>query len=178
MSGDLKSRLTSAKLPERTVEICLRGDLVADFEDKDRQLAALLDQPADGRLVGNAPARKLMKEMDELKAEMVGSIEVFRLRAMKKGRWAALLADHPPLDDDEHQKALGYNPVAFFEDAVRRSIVSPADIDDETWESLLDSITDQQWNEFTAAAQVLNQRPVSIPFSRAALKLSRASDSE
>lgn len=170
----LNAKLAAAKLPERTVEICLRGDLQADFEDLERQLSAIVDQPSS-RIVGNAEAKKLVKQIEQLRAEMSGSMQVFRLRAFPRGRYAALMADHPAMPGDERSTNLGYNPDTFFEDALRRSVIDPADIDDATWTTLLDSITDQQYSELIATVQVLNTRPVSVPFSRAALRMTPAS---
>lgn len=172
--SDLHAKLAAAKLPERTVEICLRGDLQADFEELERQLDVAVDQPS-GRVVGNEEAQRLVKQIEQLRAEMKDSTQVFRLRAFPRGRYAALMADHPAVPGDERTAGLGYNPETFFEDALRRSVIDPAEIDDATWTTLLDSITDQQYSELVTTVQVLNTRPVSVPFSRAALRMTRAS---
>jgi hypothetical protein len=172
----LTAKLAAARLPERTVEICLRGDLQADFEELERQLAAAAERPDDGRIVGNIDVRRIADQMQELRAEMAGAMQVFRLRAFKRGRWTALLAEHPAEASDE--RGYGYNPETFAPAAVIASVIEPAAISEETWEKLFDSITDSQFNQLYNAAQILNQRPVSVPFSKAASVLTRGSDSE
>lgn len=172
-----KDRIAAAKLPERTVELCLRGDLQAQFEDLERDLrTAQESSPADGRIVGNPEANRLAEEIELLRIEMSEAVEVFRLRALPRGRYTALMADHPPVGDD--QEKLGYNPDTFFPDVVLRSIVEPSDIDAEAWDAFLEKITDHQFNEMVTAVQILNYRKVNVPFSRAASQLTRPSAPE
>jgi hypothetical protein len=179
VSVDLKSKLATAKRPERTVEVCLRGDLQAEFEELDRQARELLDAaPADGRLVGNPERKRLADEIERLRAEMRESMVVFRLRALPRGRYTALMADHPPVDGNDRDRQLGYNPDAFFPDVVLKSIVEPEDIDADTWDALLDALTDHQFDEFVAAVTLLNHRRVDVPFSKAASLLTRPSEPE
>jgi hypothetical protein len=172
----LAAKLATARLPERTVELCLRGDLQADYEELERQLSAATDRPDDGRIVGNVDVRRIALDMDALRVQMADSVQVFRLRAFRRGRWTALLADHPADEGDE--RGYGYNPETFAPAAVIESVIEPAGISEETWEQLFDSITDSQFNQMYSVAQILNQRPVSIPFSKAASALTRGSDSE
>lgn len=173
-----KDRVAAAKLPERTVELCLRGDLQARFEELDRQAREALEVPADGRLVGNPERKRLAEEIELLRMEMRESVEVFRLRALPRGRYTALMGDHQPAEGDEQQRHLGYNPSTFFPDVVLRSIVEPEGIDEQTWGEFLDTITDFQFDELVSAVTFLNHRKVDIPFSRAASLLTRSSEPE
>lgn len=181
MSGELsfEQKVKGAKPAEGTVDVCLRGDLLAEFEALEAQLAAALqDTSGDERKVGNPDARRLAAAIEELRAEMQRSVQTFRLRAFSSGRYTAMMGDYPPAADKEQHVALGYNPDAFFPDALRKSIVDPARISDKTWETFLASIGDGDYNKLVAKMQQLNGRAVSIPKSRAALILIQGGGSE
>src|SRR5690606_35869875 len=116
--------ISAAKLAEKTVPICMRGDLVAEVEDLERQMAAS-QQRNDGRLVGNPEARQLAEQIEALRETMQESTIVFRLRAMHRRDWPELVAKHPPRKDDVHDKALGINRATFFDEAIPKSIIEP-----------------------------------------------------
>lgn len=176
---DFDAKVKGAKLGEGTESVCLRGDLAAEVEDLERDLVAALDAAgSDERKVGNPDARRIATQIEELRAEMARFVQTFRLQAMPRGRYRAMMADYPPLTDDDYQKQLGFNPDTFFPDALRKSIVDPARISDKTWETFLASIGDGDYNKLIALMQKLNGRPVSIPFSRAASILTRGGGSE
>lgn len=198
---DFTSLLASAKLPETTVPICMRADLVAEHEQLDRQLAKLVDKPVQ-KLSGDGRG-ELKTRIEALEAEMAAATYPFRFRAMPKPRWRAFVAKHPPRrgesgEVNEGDAGIGVNRETFFDALIRESCVDPA-LDEEGWRKLLgDSVeerarlaadgrqdeiedgvlTDRQADELSDAAWGLNRRDVDIPFSRAALRLSRTSETE
>jgi hypothetical protein len=80
---NFKAMLAEAKLPERTVEICLRGDLVAEHEELNRQLEFLEQrgrrQPWPATAAPSWPSRSAA-----LEAEMRDNTYPIRLRALSE----------------------------------------------------------------------------------------------
>jgi hypothetical protein len=93
--SDIDDLLAAARLPETTVPVCLRGDLAAEVEELERQLATQEAIPrvsiADG-----GQARATAERIAELQAEMDKFTRQFRLRAMDRHRWTAFILKHPP----------------------------------------------------------------------------------
>lgn len=177
---DFKTLLAAAKLPERTVPICLRGDLVAEFDDLERQLDDALHRPATS-LEGDGSGA-IAERMEQLRQEMRQHSYLFRLRAMTRPRWHAFVAAHPPRRDgdevDARDRIRGVNVETFFPALVRESVVDPT-LDDAEWSLLLDeSLTDRQFDELANAAWALNRGEVDIPFSPVASRMTRSSGTE
>jgi len=179
-----------AKLPERTVPVCLAGDLVAEFEEVDRQLVAALQRPATS-LAGRG-TEPLKARLAQLQAEMEDNTYLFRLRALPRTTkpgddrpsWRGLTDAHPPRQDADGSPDIGdvqsgVNRETFFEPFLRASIVDPVMTDEEFADIVAgDKLTDRQYDQLVKAAWDLNQGTVDIPFSRAAWLESRTTDDE
>jgi hypothetical protein len=168
-----------ARLPEETVPICLRGDLVAQFEKLERDLDKAQRKSANS--LAGAGTRQLAQEIEALREEMEASTVVFHMRGMPDKRWQALTAQHPPRrteDGDVHDrdKLLGVNSETFFPALVKASTFEP-ELDAEDWAVLLGEgeeegkLTHRQKDQLHTAAWRLNRRDVDIPFSYAASKI-------
>jgi hypothetical protein len=173
-------KLKAARLPERTVDICLRGDLQAEWEDLHRQLAEVEAQQAgDKRLNSGGAADKIGQQIATVQDQMRGDTIVFRLRAKSKRAWNDLLKEHPPRKGNETDETLGYNPDSFMPAAIRACTYSPDDLDDALWEDLLDErLTEHQYASLQNAVMALNVRQVSVPNSYAASRILRGSSPE
>jgi hypothetical protein len=177
---DFAKLLADAKLPEKTVPVCLRGDLVADFEAADRELEQAQKKPASS-LAGSGTSA-LTERLEALEAEMREHTYTFRLRGMPRHVWRELMAAHPPRvgDDGElvmEDRLTGANRLTVFEPLVRASIVDPV-LDDAQFADLMSKLTDRQFEDLTSAAWDLNQGSVDIPFSRAASRIRRTTSDE
>lgn len=177
---DFAALLASAKLPERTVDICLRADLVADFEALDRQLAVLAEKP--NPKMGDDGRFALRQQIEALEAEMKAATYPFRLRALSKPAWHALVAKHPPRRDDqgnidERDRNLRVNVETFFDAIARACVVDPL-LSDDDWELMLASLTDRQFDLLASVAWGLNREDVDIPFSRGVSLMNRTSEPE
>lgn len=169
MSQDFTSILAQARMPERTVELCLRGDLQAQFEDLERALAKAQQSPGD-KLTDTGP-RAIAQQIEDLRAEMSEATLVVTMRAMPRRQWAELVAAHPaPKGSD-----LAFNADSLAPALVRMSIVDPV-LSDEQWEQLDAVLTDAQFDELALTANALNRRPVDVPFSLAASRTLRNSE--
>lgn len=185
---DFRAMLKGARLAERTVHICLRGDLVADFEAVDAELAAAANKPATS-LAGNGTG-PLLERLDALEAEMRDNQYPFRLRALPRRKrpgddrpsWEELAKQHPPREREDGtleplDAMAGVNRETFDEPFLRVVIVDPVMTDDEFAE-LLSSLSDRQYADLMNTAWDVNQGRVDIPFSRAASRIRQNSDGE
>lgn len=176
----VKDKIKAAKLPEKTVQICLHNDLQAEFERLDRELAEARNRP-DESLAGTG-AREIAEKIEALREQMRDHTVEFRMRARPRPEWKALIKAHPPRHEadgslHEDDKYIGVNTETFYEALVRASVVEP-ELDEEDWAALLDeALTDRQFNDLAEAAWSLNRREVKVPFSHAASRTLN-SDSE
>lgn len=169
----LDALISAAALPQRTIPLCIRGDLVAEVERLERELLSL--RTPDSRLTGNPEARKVGERIEAVRVDMQESTIEFVLQALPRRVFQKFYAEHPPRDDNASDKALGYNTDTFHDDLVRASIVAP-ELSDEQWELLADRMTAAQWQDFVTASQVLNIEKVSVPFSLSASAVLQPSD--
>jgi hypothetical protein len=172
---NFKAMLAEAKLPERTVEICLRGDLVADHEQAERDLEQA--QQKQGDSLAGSGVGEIVERIEALEAEMRESTVTFTLRALSKPKYRALALSHPPRRGDndeivERDRGMQLNVDTFYEGLIRQSVVDP-ELDEEDWAALFDAITDRQFELLGMGAFLLNRADIDIPFSLAASKAKR-----
>jgi hypothetical protein len=172
---DFDALLDDAKIAEKVVPICLRGDLVAEHEALDRQLEQLIDKPVTK--LGGDGRGQLQQQILALEAQMAAATVPFRFRALTRADWHAFVAEHPPRPDDERDARLGINRATFYEAMVRRCLVEPV-VSAEQWERLDKVLTDRQFDQLADAAWGINRRDVDVPFSEAASRLSQNSGAE
>lgn len=158
--------LEDAALPERTVPICLRGDLQAEFEDLERQLAAAQRDPGDS-LAGNPDVPRVAARLEGLTGQMAAATVAFTLRAMPRPEWRKFLAKHAPRDGVAEDQALGVNNDTFWDALIRRSVIDPV-LTDARWAKLEPVLTSGQYDQLSETAWGLNRRDVVPPRSYAA----------
>lgn len=175
--ADAADLIRNARLPQRSVPICLAGDMVAQHEELSRQLAvAEAERAAAGSLAGNGN-HELAKQIAELEEAMREHTVDFRLQALPRGAWAKLVADHPPRRDDQNKliDEAGFNADTFVAALLRKCLVEPR-LDDDLFELLVNErLTDGQYEQLTTALWQLNRGTVSVPFSRAASRIRQGS---
>lgn len=184
---NFKTMLAEAHLPEKTVEVCLRGDLVAELEELERLLEDAEEQrDRSNSLDAGTSTAELAGKIEALQAEMKEASYAFRLRALPRRDFRALSAEHPPrlVTDAESQPASAklddifqVNYDTFFDALVKRSIVDPQ-LSAVDYTDLESKLTDNQFEDLALAAWRLNKADVNIPFSSAASRISRSSGSE
>ncbi len=176
---DTKAILAAAKPRERSVELCLRGDLMAQMQDLQRQLiqAQAQEQATGGGSLDGGEAHAIAEQIRELEDEMrAHSIDV-KFRALPRRKWRALIAEHPPREDDETDRALGLNGDTFFDAAIRACAVDPV-FDQADWDALDAVLSDAEWNTLSNAAWAVNARDVNVPFSQRASRILASSAPE
>lgn len=193
MSGNatlknFKAMMAEAKLPEATVEICLRGDLVADFEELDRQLTEAEEtREKSNSLDGGSVSAEIAEKMEVLRIDMREYTYPFRVRALPKREFRALVNEHPPrstkndggeTEINQVDALFNVNVDSFFDAMVKRSIVDPELTPSEYSDLVDEKLTDNQFESLALRCWRLNKNDVDIPFSSAASKISRNSGTE
>lgn len=201
-----KEKLAAARLPERTVEICLRGDLQADFEVAEKALVEALAAAKTSNSKEGPGVAQYVEAVKAIQEQMADSIETFRIRALKSQHYRALVDAYPPRERedgtfDESDLQLGFNRITFFAALVRASTVSPdmgVDVDayfaeaiaaraagadiplipEGDWPKLVEELTDKQWSDLVDAAFYSTKAEVGVPKSLAVLQATRPTDSE
>lgn len=154
---DIKALIATAKRPARTIELCLRGDIVADIETATRALAIAQEFKDEAEL--DRLARLIMA----LKEEMADSIVQVRLTAMPRDKWLEMLAMHPGRVGNEMDEGLGFNPESMYPDMIRAAWSEP-ELEPAVLESLLAELNDGQFSELAEAAFAVNTRGAVVPF--------------
>lgn len=172
---DIDALIDGAALPQRSVDLCLRGDLQAEWETLDKALADT-QRPGFDSLGGDTPeAEAIAERMETLRDQMAKATVTFTFQAVSGRRWAALLAEHPvPEDGTDAEKGLGLNLRTFFPTLLIESTVTP-DMGKARWDRLIPKLSDAQWAKLTNAVWMLNRGEVEVPFSRDASRIVRAS---
>lgn len=167
MSEEQLAKVKAATRPETSVPIPMAGHLIAEHEELDRQLVELL-RTAPKSLAGPPPeAREVAERITAIEAELAASVVAFRVRAMGKTKWRKLVAEHTPRPDNDSDLRAGYNVESFAEVAVRKCVIEPA-MDQATWDTFIDDLSDGGYEQLTDAMWKVNRSSVSVPFSRAA----------
>ncbi len=175
---DFKKMLADARLPERTVPVCLRGDLVAEWEDLERRLQEA-QRAATSMEDGGSAA--IAERMEALRVDMRDHTWTFRLRGLPKRQYRELKAQHPPRKTDDGEVRtedvfLDADLDGLGEPLLRACLVDPV-LDDADWADLLDKLTDRQYSDLVGTAIYVNRGGVDIPFSHAASNLLQSSES-
>lgn len=169
---DFAALLAGAKLPERTVLTCLRGDLKAEHEQLEDELERL-EKDDVGSLAGNG-GTELAERIKALEAEMRANTYPIQLRALPAPKFREFKAKFPVRIEDGEPNQLdqtwGFDMEAGHEPLIRVSIVDP-ELDDEGWEQLKDSLTERQLDDLFWASLGLNRGGIDVPLSRAASRL-------
>jgi hypothetical protein len=181
VSKDVEALIRGAKLPERSVAVCMRPDLVAEHERLNRELDKSANRPRTS-LADGGETNRLAEQIRALEADMEESTVEFKMRAMPRPTWKAFVAAHPPRKNgdevDERDAYVGLNAETFFPAIIRRCTISP-ELPDDVWTLLLDEkLTDRQFDNLANAAWALNRGEVDVPFSRAASRVLSNSESE
>lgn len=179
-----KQMLDGAKPHQRTVPICLRGDLVGQIEDLERQLADAEKSGSIGAdsIESEPDTLRLAREIEDLRTEMQDSTYTFVLQALRTTEYRALKDKHPPRENDEGEvvaedRVIDANYDTFLEPLLRACCVDPV-LDDETWAETEPKLSDNQYTQLLTLAYYANAGTVNVPFSRAASRHLQKSDSE
>jgi len=179
-SQSVKDRLKAAKLPERSLQVCLRGDLQAEFDDLERQLREAREAPAaTGKRIGSKPeALAIVERQAAIREQMADEMLDLLIRALpradyvdesgeKQDGWVTLVRKNPPRPGNEGDEAMGVNLEGLMEVAVPRCVAEPA-LDEDDWERLNSVLTSGDWDRVMNTVWSVNRSGVDVPKSRLA----------
>lgn len=164
MSKSAKDIIAAARLPERTVNICVRGDLVADIEALEADAARVnAERTTNGRMSSKSGQRikEIAGEIQAKQAEMSEHTLTLRVRALKPSVWREILARHPGKKDS----GMVVDLLPFMGEAIPVSVVEP-DLDADDWAALNDSLPNAEMGKLIDAVWDLNTQGVDVPKSR------------
>lgn len=171
----LEEILAGAKLPETSVRLCLNGELTAELEQAERELAAA-SRVIPTSLSGATGVQDATARVEAARAAVQEQSVTFRLRGITSRRWSDLVAENPPRDGNAGDRALGYNSDTLFENLVSACLVDPQVSSPQELEALIDALSAGQWDVLVEAAIAVSRRKVDVPFSPPASPPTEASD--
>lgn len=172
---DFQAWIDQARPAERTVSVCLAGDLVAEIEALERRAAELAAGPDTSSKEGD-PRTDTVEQIRALQERMRAATRDVRLRRLPARAYRELRAKHPPRRDgdtpDQGDVNVSFNRETFFTALIPACAVDPV-LTPQQWEVLLDEddgpLSYGQIMELADAAYKVNEFEVSVPFSPAAL---------
>lgn len=173
----VKDRIKGAKRERRTYKINLRGDLVAEIEQREDRLEKLQEEnrnkiaSGSARLGGPAAddteAGRLAQEILDLRNEMAGDWLELVLEHQGFDKWRDFKLNHPPREEVEEDKVTNLNYDALVRDFMPGCVVEPS-LDDEDWEGLFRSCNPGDLRDLGGVAYGLHERTLDVPLSRLA----------
>lgn len=165
--------LKTARYPEATVAVCLRGDLQLRYNELTDRAHALSED--DARLSGpSAPLQAIRDEQAEVREEMQAATLTLTLRGLPRDAYNAIqAAAGAPRPGNPLDEQVGFHFADFTRTLIARCIVAAAapgepaeELDGADVEDLLGKLTDAQFDELWTAARDVNRvapRPPTVP---------------
>lgn len=162
MANSIEDILAEATPRERTVKVCIRGDLAGRMEELQDELAQTSTDWEPSDLTDVHPGRAIAEQMRELREQIRAAERPFTLRYIGDKAYSDLMAVHPAENDNE-----AFNSETFPRALVAASCVDPA-MNEEQAAQLFEKINEGEIKKlFDAAWDVHNSSDI-IPFSLAA----------
>ncbi|MEV6036036.1 hypothetical protein AB0L65_33115 [Nonomuraea sp. NPDC052116] len=172
--AEIKAKL---RRPERTVPLCLAGDLQAQYEQLERDLTRAREKARSGTLAGgaNAEATEIARRIQALQEEMREHTEIFTFRGLTRRQYSDLVAAHPPTEEQvEKNSEVDVNWDTFGVALITACCISHEMAEAEMGE-LVDELTAAQYGALFTAAQAVNVVGLDVPNSFTASAVLRAS---
>ncbi|MCX5601628.1 hypothetical protein OOK29_26100 [Streptomyces phaeochromogenes] len=158
--ADIADIIARATPRERTVRICIRGDLAGRAEELQDQITQVSEDWEPEDLTDVHPARALAQEMKELREQVKASEVPFTLRYIGEKKYSDLVAAHP---SDDKNEAWGETfPAAL----IAASCVSPRMTEDQAHQ-LFEKVNQGEVKKLFDAAWDVHNASDIVPFSLA-----------
>lgn len=167
--ASIEDILARAKPRERTVMVCIRGDLLGEADRLHDELASVSSdwEPAD--LTDVHPGRELAVKLKELREQIKAAEVPFTLRYIGDKAYSDLMAAHPAKDGENH---------AFDSDAFPRALIAASCVDpvvtSEQVTQLFEVINEGEIKKLFDAAWDVHNSSEMVPFSLLASALTAA----
>lgn len=169
---DIDDILGDLEQPERTVRICLKGKLVGEHEDAERQLAEA-QKAGLGTMGAGARAAEIAAQVRELEERMEDASVTFRVRGISYFEREAWLKANPPREGHEER----FNPITGCPSLIAACLVDPAVTVEQAKRLVEKAGTGQTDKLFNACLQAIGEDG-RVPFSVAASATLRASETK
>lgn len=163
---DIDSIIDEIVPAQAAVELCLRGDLLAEADKLSEQLGEL-DDWKQSSLSDVDPRIALREQLNDLRAQMRESMRTFTFQTLGDREGSDLMAKHPPEKNDKGEDEGAWNVQTYPAALVAAASLSPR-MSEEQVGKLFDKLNLPQRNRLFAAAYRANNRQVDIPFFEAA----------
>jgi len=171
---DIDALIDEAQPAERSMQLCLRPDLAARFDELSTKFAEA-DQRRSNSLAGSGgDAVTIAQQMEELREEMATKTVTVVMRAMPQPAFQRLTKMHPPRRDDagnidpDDADGPGVNMATFWRALIRACWALPVVSKDRMTKLLDEKLTDRQFEQLANLAWAVNRGDVDIPFLFAA----------
>lgn len=159
---DIDAWISEIKPAEASVELCLRGDLLSEFDTARRELEEFEDWKP-GSLSDADPRTEIRARLAGLREQMRASTKTFVFRAIGDQASSDLLAKHPSPKNEKGEELYAFNPQTYPVAMVAACAVQPS-ISPKQAEQLFDKLNLDQRNRLFDGAMRANNREVDIPF--------------
>lgn len=158
---DVDVMLDTAALPERTVDVCLRGDLYAQWETLNRELEDLV---SGAESMGDPEGAPVLREwIADAEGQMGAATLTLRLRALPKREADRIIVDNPAREGNKVDASVGFNMEAVEVATIRACCVEP-ELNDARWAKFAAVLTASQWRTIMSACDALNYTALDLPF--------------
>ena len=112
MGKTMADVLAAARPVERSVTVCVAGDLNVQIEDLERVLRGFATDPARA-LAASEEEQQAAQQIETLRAQMREQEVTFTFRALSSRAWSDLMAAHPGREGKEEGFNVDTMPTAF-----------------------------------------------------------------
>lgn len=165
MPSSIEDILKRAKPRERTVKVCIRGDLAGQAEALADELARVSEDWEPSDLTEEHPGRQLAAKLKAVREQTRAAEEPFTLRYIGDKAYSDLLAAHPA-DDDSH----AFNSDTFPRALIAASCAEPQ-MSEEQAAELFETLNQGEIKKLFDAAWDVHNSSEIVPFSLAASAL-------
>ena len=149
--ADIEEVLGRVVRAERTVEVCVRGDLAEKVRQLHEELAAAMLYDLEHNEPDTAP--EVRDRIDEAKAEADTATVTFKVQGIPSSEWRRLVAEHPPADDD--LDGWRWNLETFPPAALAAACLDPV-MNEVQADRLAGALSDAQWQKLWNAVLAVN----------------------
>ena len=157
--ASIEDILAEATPRERTVQVCIRGDLAGRMEELQDQLAQTSTDWEPSDLSEVHPGRAIAEEMKALREQIKVAERPFTLRYIGDKAYSDLMAAHPSEDDNE-----AFNSETFPRALIAASCVDPV-MSEEQAAQLFEKINEGEIKKLFDAAWDVHNSSEMVPFS-------------
>jgi hypothetical protein len=153
--------LSARKLATKSIPVCMRGDVLAEIQELEREINQLRSDDDDPRMVDSnqSSAATLADKIRELEAEAERYTINLRLQALERKEWNKQVDLHTDenLATGERKLDLAAMCVDIFPD----SLISP-EMTTRQQDNFLTGLTEGQWEEVMQGLWDLNRDRISV----------------